>query len=102
MSEPQTEFIKGLPTDKRKKGSISYWQEVVKAINEAVAEARHNPETARSLFQLASYGHNDAISLEQFRDEFAKDQIPREFLSHFELGNPFTRLSLTYWLSDQF
>lgn len=28
----------------------------VQAINEAIIEARHNPETARSLFALASYG----------------------------------------------
>ena len=38
-------------------------QEAAKALNEAVAEARHNPETARSLFAVASYGRRDPASL---------------------------------------
>ena len=42
------------------------------AINEAVAEARHNPETARSLFALASYGRRDPESLESLRITIAR------------------------------
>lgn len=83
LPEPQTGFTNGLPADKRKQEPINDWREAVKAINEAVAEARHNPEIARSLFTLASYGRRDSKSLERLRAEFAKDGIPPEFLSHF-------------------
>jgi hypothetical protein len=37
---------------------------------------RHDPETARSLFALASYGRRDPASLEQLRATFAKEGIP--------------------------
>ena len=67
LPEPQTGFTNGLPAVERKKEPINYWQEAVKAINEAVAEARHNPETARSLFALASYGRHDPESLDHLR-----------------------------------
>jgi hypothetical protein len=53
-SEPQTGFTNGRLTKEQKQESINYWQEVAKAINEVVAEARHNPETARSLFALTA------------------------------------------------
>ena len=42
-----------------------------------------DPETARSLFALASYGRRDPASLEQLRATFAKEGIPTEFLSHY-------------------
>lgn len=83
LPEPQTGFTNGLPADERKKEPINYWQEAVKAINEVVAEAKHNPETARSLFTLASYGRRDHESLEELRAMFAKEGIPPEFLSHY-------------------
>lgn len=82
-SEPQTEFSNGLPPVARKKEPINYWQEAVKAIDEAIAEARHNPETARSLFALASLGRRDPESLERLRATFTKEGIPMEFLSHY-------------------
>ena len=83
LPEPQTGFTNGLPPVERKKEPVNYWQEAVKAINEAVAEARHNPETARSLFALASYGRHDPESLERLRVTFTKEGIPSEFLSHY-------------------
>ena len=43
--EPQTGFTNGLPAKERKQEPIDYGQEVIKEITEAVAEARHNPET---------------------------------------------------------
>lgn len=83
LPEPQTGFTNGLPAVERKRDPINYWQQAVKAIDEAIIEARHNPETARSLFALASYGRHDPESLERLRVTFAKEGIPLEFLSHY-------------------
>jgi hypothetical protein len=87
-SEPQTGFTSGLPTKAPKPEPVDHWQRAVKAINEAIIEARHDPETARSLFALASYGRRDPASLEQLRATFAKEGIPPEFLSHYEPDDP--------------
>jgi len=101
LSEPQAEFTNGLPTDKRKEEPVNYWQEAVKAINDAIVEARHNPETARSLFALASYGRQDHESLDRLRVTFAKEGIPPRFLSHYEPDGPFACLRLNDGLSDK-
>ena len=77
-------------------------QEAAKALNEAVVEARHNPETARSLFAAASYGRRDPASLEQLRAMFAKEGISMEFLSHYVPCGPFACLRLNDGLSDKF
>jgi hypothetical protein len=58
-----------------------------------VAEARHNPEAARSLFALASYGRRrDPDSLMQLRATFAEEGIPPEYLSHYQPDEPLTCL----------
>ncbi|EQC1558368.1 TniQ family protein, partial [Citrobacter amalonaticus] len=72
------------------------------AIDDAIIEARHDPETARSLFALASYGRRDPASLEQLRATFAKEGIPTEFLSHYEPDEPFACLRQNDGLSDKF
>ena len=102
LSEPQTGFTNGLPAKERKQEPVNYWQEAVKAINEAVVEARHNPETAHTLFALASYGRRDPVALEQLRATFAKEGIPPEFLSHYEPDGPFACLRQNDGLSDKF
>ena len=102
LPEPQTGFTNGLPAVERKKEPVNYWQEAVKAIDEAIVEARHNPETARSLFALASLGRRDSESLEQLRATFAKEGIPAEFLSHYAPVWPFACLSINDGLSDNF
>lgn len=101
LPEPQTGFTDGLPAKERKPEPVNHWQEAVKAANEAVAEARHNPETARSLFALASFGRRNHESLERLRVTFAKEGIPPEFLSHYEPDEPFARLRLNDGLSDK-
>ena len=101
-SEPQTGFTSGLPTKTPKPEPINHWQRAVQAIDEAIIEARHNPETARSLFALASYGRRDPASLEQLRATFAKEGIPAEFLSHYEPDGPFACLRQNDGLSDEF
>ena len=53
-SEPQTGFTSGLPAKAPKPEPVDHWQRAIQAIDEAIIEARHNPETARSLFALAS------------------------------------------------
>ncbi len=100
--EPQTRFTSGLPEKERKPEPVDHWQEAVKAINEAIVDARHNPETARSLFTLASYGRRDSESLKQLRATFAKEGIPAEFLSHYEPQWPFACHSINDGLSDKF
>ena len=102
LSEPQTGFTNGLPVVERKQEPINHWQQAVKAIDEAIVEARHNPETARSLFALASIGRRDRDSLERLRVTFAKEGIPPEFLSHYEPNGPFAFLSINDGLSDKF
>ena len=84
LPEPQRELTNGLQADAEKREPVNYWRDTAKALEEAILEARHNPETARSLFELASYGRRDPASLEQLRTMFAKEQIPPEFLLHYE------------------
>ena len=103
LPEPQTGFTNGLSADERKNAPIDYWQEAFKAIKEAVAEARHNPETARSLFALAAYGRRrDSDSMMQLRTTFAEGGIPLEYLSHYEPDKPFAFLRINDGLSDKF
>jgi hypothetical protein len=102
LSEPQTGFTNGLPEKKRKSELVDHWQEAVKVINEALAEARHDREMARSLFTLASYGRRDPESLDRLRVAFAQDGIPLEFLSHYVPSGPFAFLSQNDGLSDKF
>ena len=102
LAEPQTGFTNGLPEKKPESEPVNHWQRAVQAINEAIIEARHNPETARSLFALASYGRRDPESLERLRLTFANEGIPLEFLSHYEPCTPCAGLSQNDGLSDKF
>ncbi|HMZ02384.1 MAG TPA: TniQ family protein [Rhodocyclaceae bacterium] len=101
LLEPQTGFTNGMPEKKRKPEPIDHWREAIKALNEAIAEARHNRETARSLFALASYGRRDPESLDRLRVTFAQEGIPPEFLSHYIPSGPFAFLSMNDGLSDK-
>ena len=102
LPEPLTGFTNGLPAVVRKTEPINHWQQAVKAIGDAIVEARHNPETARSLFALASYGRHDPESLERLRVTFVKEGIPPEFLSHYMPDGPFACLRQNDGLSDNF
>jgi hypothetical protein len=55
--------------------------------HEAIIEARHNPETARSLFALASYGRRDPESW-NVAATFAKEGIHRIFCHITSLMDP--------------
>lgn len=77
--EPQTGFTNGLAASERKTEPGHYLQA---AIDEAIDEARYDPESARSLFDLASRGERDSESLQRLRDMFVKNGIPSDFLSH--------------------
>lgn len=100
--EPQTGFTTGLSVGQRKVEQIDYWKKAIEAINEAFVDARHNPETARSLLALASYGLRDQESLEQLRAMFADNGITPEFLSHYISEEPFMCIRLNDGLSDCF
>jgi hypothetical protein len=102
LPEPLAEFTNGPPAVVRKTEPVNYWQQAVKAIEEAIVEARHNPETARSLFALASFGRRDPESLDRLRVTFTKEGIPLEFLSHYEPDGPFACRRLNDGLSDNF
>ncbi|PWW31526.1 TniQ family protein [Chromohalobacter israelensis] len=102
LPEPQTGFSRGLPVKERQQKPIHDWKKMVRAINEAFAEARYNPETARSLFALAASGKRDPDSLERLRDEFAQEGIPQEFLSHYEPDVPFACRKISDSLSSKF
>lgn len=102
LLEPKSEFTTGLQAGAAKQEPVNYWREAAKAIEEAMIEARHNPETARALFQLASYGRRDPAAQEKLRTMFAKEQIPPEFLLHYEPDEPFACLKLNNGLSDNF
>lgn len=102
LTEPPTGFTNGLPEKKLNPEPVNHWQRAAQAINEAIIEARHNPETARSLFALASYGRHDPESQERLRLTFANEGIPLEFLSHYDPCTPFACLSKNDGLSDKF
>ncbi len=102
LSEPQTGFTHGLPRFERKQEPINHWQQATKAIDEAIIEARQNPETARLLFALTSVGRRDHDSLERLRIAFAEEGIPPEFLSHYDSDRSFAFLSINYELNDKF
>ena len=89
LQEPQIEFTTGLPADMQQKKLINHWQKAMQAINEAIVAARRDPETARSLFALASYGRRDPASLEHLRTMFFEMRIPLDFLSHYDSNEPF-------------
>jgi hypothetical protein len=80
--EPPAEFTNGLRASAAKSEPINYWQRAMQALEAAIAEARHNPEEARSLFRLMSYGQPNPESLEQLRATLAEEGIPPEFLLH--------------------
>lgn len=80
LREPQAWFTYDLPVDEE---NIAPWQKLFKAIQEAIAEARHNPEVARSLFALTSYGRRDPEFLKDLRTTFIMNGIPPEYLSHY-------------------
>jgi hypothetical protein len=75
-SEPQTGFTSGLSAKTPKPEPVDHWQRAVQAIDEAIIEARHDPETARSLFALASYGRRDPFPGTVAR-HLRKEGIPR-------------------------
>lgn len=89
LQEPQIEFTTGLPADMQQKKLINHWQKAMQAINEAIVAARRDPDTARSLFALASYGRRDPASLEHLRAMFSEMRIPLDFLSHYDPNEPF-------------
>ncbi|WP_254888696.1 hypothetical protein [Salmonella enterica] len=100
MPEPQTGFTTGFPVVQKNIEPADHWKEAIEAINEAVVDARNNPETSRSLFALASYGQRDPESLARIRSMFAENGIPAEFLSHYIPDGPFTSIRFNDRLSD--
>jgi hypothetical protein len=65
-----------------------------------IIEARHDPETARSLFALASYGRRDPLPWNSCAPPSRRH--PPEFLSHYEPDGPFACLRQNDGLSDKF
>jgi hypothetical protein len=57
-------------------------QAAMAALDEVIAEARHNPATARALFNLAWHGRTDPDSIQQAEVLMAELKVPVDFLSH--------------------
>jgi len=102
LPEPQTGFTSSLPAKVPKPEPVDHWQLAVQAIDVAIIEARHNPETARSLFALAACGRRDPETLERLRATFTKEGIPLEFLSHYVPDGPFACRRQNDGLNDNF
>jgi hypothetical protein len=100
-SEPQTGFTSGLSAKTPKPEPVDHWQRAVQAIDEAIIEARHDPETARSLFALASYGRRDPLPWNSCAPPSQRKASP-EFLSHYVPDGPFACLRQNDGLSDKF
>ena len=90
-SEPQTRFTSGLPAKAPKPEPVDHWQRVIQAIDEAIIEARHNPETARSLFALAFMVGATRFPWNSCAPPSRRKASP-EFLSHYEPSLPFAYL----------
>lgn len=80
----------------------SIWQGTVEAVKEALVKAKHNPEIARFLFALASYGRNNPEHLSSLREIFACEGIPSELLSHYVPDGPFTCRRISDEINDSF
>ena len=80
LPEPMTRLTNDLSVDNRLERPTNHWQETFKVIDQTIAEARYNPDTARSLFALASCGRRDPGQLEKVRITFASLKIPLDIL----------------------
>ncbi len=89
LPEPQAGFTIGQPTLWYKKVQFTSLQKALRACDEAIAEARRNPETARSLFMIAAHGRRDARTLTYLRGLFDEMGVPPEYLSHLFTEEPF-------------
>lgn len=56
---PQSEFTTGLQAGVAKQEPVNYWREASKAIEEAMIEARHNPER---LARCSIWRHMDGVT----------------------------------------
>ena len=82
--------------------SVIFRRQLHQLTTNRVAEAQHSPETARSLFALASFGRRDPESLERLHVTYTKEEIHLEFLSHYMPDRPFAYLSMNDGLNDTF
>jgi TniQ len=62
---------------------ITYWERAMDAFNIAVETARHDPDTARHLFQLASYTCRSPSCFDSIAELLVEVGIPASFLSHY-------------------
>lgn len=100
LQEQHAGFTTGLPVTQRKTEPTDYWKGAFEAINDALTDAGHNPEIARSLLTIACYEQRDPESLDKLRTIFVGNRILSEFLSHYVPDGPFTYIRLNDGLSD--
>jgi len=63
--------------------SIAYlWAQACSAFDEAVAEARVNPDTAQALFDMLLYRRKDASAIQETLAHLQDLGVPLDFLSH--------------------
>ncbi|MGK3957652.1 TniQ family protein [Arthrobacter sp. R4] len=63
---------------------------VKEALDRALEDARHNPETAQALFSFATHGRTDTATLDTLNQRMVDLGIPAEYLSHKLPGRPST------------
>ncbi len=61
---------------------VDYWRQAMEALEEAVDDARHNPDAARQLFYLMTYNRTDTDSLHDACNLFDELRIPLSMPSH--------------------
>nr|WP_231573007.1 DegT/DnrJ/EryC1/StrS family aminotransferase [Yersinia similis] len=74
QAEPQKDFTNGLTTEE------NFWREVHLATNQSLMQAQQDPEAARSLYRILTYGEVTTMAQEKVRALFVRENIPLEFI----------------------
>ncbi|CNI28405.1 TniQ family protein [Yersinia bercovieri] len=74
QAEPQKDFTNGLTTEE------NFWREVHLAANQSLMQAQQDPEAARSLYRILTYGEETPMAQEKVRALFVRENIPLEFI----------------------
>lgn len=76
LSEPLTEVAEGCQPPSPPREAVNPWPATMAALEEAIAEARHNPEMAQTLFNIVLFGRRDAESIRQTQALLTDLRVP--------------------------
>lgn len=83
LPEPMKEIADGRQPPKLPGEEVNLWRAGMAALEETIAEARHDPKAAQTFFNMSLFGRKDADSIQSVRGMLVKMGIPDDFLSHF-------------------